>query len=296
MTFSSRSTLSSLLIALALSSTSVAQTAGAATPPAPAPQTNAGPATGPAAKTPAPSTTTPAPKAAPAPAPARVEVTPASLYAMRAGLSVRELTDGEKKKLGRAGYLVDTVTADSPAAKAGITTDDIVTGIDGASPPTVRELVERIQGAEEGQLFKISIVRAGKDMVVDVQLAGETKEEREKREEEERQKKEEEEKEEDAAKEKLEQEREEAEKKAKEEAEKATKDGATEAGENVEAVVEEDDKFGMLGCCICSTLCPPAAPALAIAMFLVDASPTPERERGPTTPSTAHARVMVVRY
>lgn len=290
MTSSSRSTLSSLVIALALSSSSLAQTTGSTAPPAtePAPAKATTPA-------PAPSST----PAGLAPAPAPTEPPPASLYIKLAGFSVRELTAAEKKKLGRTGFLVDHVAADSPASKGGLRLDDVITGIDGASLVTSRDVVDRVQQADEGHLLKVSLVRTGKDMLLDVQLPGETKAEREKREEEEKKKREaeeEKEREEADAKEKLEEEREEAEKKAKEEAEKATKDGATEAGENVEAVVEEDDKFGMLGCCICSTLCPPAAPALAIAMFLVDASPTPERERGPTTPSAAHARVMVVRY
>jgi len=256
--------------------------------------------TAPPSATPAPSTTPP-PKTAPNTPPARApqagpaapaEPTPPTLYAKLAGLSVRELTTAEKTKLGRTGYLVDAVTAESPAAKAGVQKDDVVTALDGASPENARALVEKLNDAEEGHLFKISLVRGAKDVVVDVQMPGETKEEREKREEEERKKKEEEE-----AKEK-----EEEEAKAKEDAEEAAKDsgddvteGAKEGGENLEQASVDDDKFGPLGCCICSALCFPATPVFIIAMLLVDATPPAREERTPL-PKRDDERVIAVRY
>lgn len=282
----------SLVIALALTASLTARAQATGAPP---PAGSAPPSASPAPSTTPPPKTAPntppgrAPQAAPT---APAEPVPATLYAKLAGLSVRELTTTEKTKLGRVGYLVDAVTAESPAAKGGVQKDDVLTSIDGASPENARALVEKLNGAEEGQLFKLSLVRAGKDVVVDVQMPGETKEEREKREEEERKKKEEEE-----AKEK-----EEEEAKAKEDAEDAAKDSGDEAtdatkdgAENLEQASVDDDKFGPLGCCICSALCFPATPVFIIAMLLVDATPPARTERAPKPPQDDE-RVIAARY
>jgi hypothetical protein len=286
---------SSLVCALTLSSGSFAQTSGNASPPvkqtAPSATTSPAPAT---STTPAPIAPAQVAPAQVAPAPVAAEPPPASLYIKLAGFSVRELTDAEKKKLGRVGFLVDHVANDSPASRAGLRLEDVITGIDGATMKTSRDVVDRVQGADEGHLLRVSIVRAGKDMLVDVQLPGETKAEREKREEEERKKKEEQEKverDEADAKRKLDDEREEAEKKAKEEAEKLAEEQKN-AAENIEQVSEDNDKFGPLGCCVCSALCPPAAPAFVLAMILVDARPVKE----PEVPGRRATGITVVRY
>lgn len=268
-----------LVVVWACASTSAFAQAGSASPPTTSPSTppKAGKAAPPST---APTTTAPA-----------SEQVPASLYAKLAGVSLREQTAGERAKVGRTGYVVDTVSAGSPAAKAGVTKDDLITSIDGSSPANVRDLVELMQGAAEGKLFKVVLLREGRDLVLDMQMPGETEAEREKREEEEKRKREEEEKKEREDAERKESD--EAESRAKEEAEKTSETGQ-EGSENVEQAVEDDDKFGMLGCCICSALCPPATPAFVVAMILVDAAPV-RKERAPTLPDDTD-RVAHVRY
>ena len=71
-----------------------------------------------------------------------------------------------------AGKLVVTgVAASSPAAKAGVTTDDVIDRFDGQPAATPDALRKSIQAKAPGQTVKFSLVRGGKPLEVSATLA-----------------------------------------------------------------------------------------------------------------------------
>lgn len=105
-----------------------------------------------------------APKPAP-PAPARK---------VRGYLGVKssDLTEDEKKALGvRAGVRIEEVLADSPAAKAGLRAEDILTTLNGKDIPTYQDLGAMIQDLGAGATVKLEILRAGKKQEISATLA-----------------------------------------------------------------------------------------------------------------------------
>ena len=69
------------------------------------------------------------------------------------------------------GVLVTDVTADTPAAKAGIARGDIVVSVDGTEVDTPRDLTRLIATEAPGAEVKLNLLRAGKSVDATVTLA-----------------------------------------------------------------------------------------------------------------------------
>jgi S1-C subfamily serine protease len=66
------------------------------------------------------------------------------------------------------GVKVDDVTADSPAAKAGIRGGDLLTHVDGKQVKNLREYAAMLREMKPGQEVQATIVRDGKTLKVRV--------------------------------------------------------------------------------------------------------------------------------
>jgi putative serine protease PepD len=86
------------------------------------------------------------------------------------GVSARDTVaqDGAAK---RAGAQIAELTADAPAAKAGIEQGDIVVAIDGESVDSSTALVAQIRERKAGEKVTLTIIRDGKRQDVSVTLA-----------------------------------------------------------------------------------------------------------------------------
>jgi serine protease Do len=69
-----------------------------------------------------------------------------------------------------AGALVSEPQADSPAAKAGIQSGDVITSIDGNAVADARELARRIGTMAPGTSIKLGIIRQGQEKAVTLTL------------------------------------------------------------------------------------------------------------------------------
>lgn len=90
------------------------------------------------------------------------------------GVQIQPVTDDVAAALGfdkAKGVLVSEVTADSPAAKAGITRGDIVVSVDGTDVNSPRDLTRTIASDEPGASVKLGLLRAGKPVDATVTLA-----------------------------------------------------------------------------------------------------------------------------
>ncbi|MFY9570557.1 MAG: trypsin-like peptidase domain-containing protein, partial [Blastocatellia bacterium] len=77
---------------------------------------------------------------------------------------LNKVTDGQ-------GVLVRDLTSDaSPAARAGLQSGDVITGINGQRVKNVRELIRRIASLPVGSLANIDYVRAGERRTANVKL------------------------------------------------------------------------------------------------------------------------------
>jgi serine protease Do len=78
-------------------------------------------------------------------------------------VSIRELTesDGADAKGASNGVLVEDVTADGPAAKAGLQKGDIITEFDGERVRSVRQLTRLVQETPGGRTVQAAVVRGG---------------------------------------------------------------------------------------------------------------------------------------
>lgn len=104
------------------------------------------------------------PQPAPAPAPKVV----------RGYLGVRpmDLSEDEKKQLGvRNGVRILEVVEEAPAAKAGVSADDILVAVDGKPIEASQDLFKAVGEAGAGKSLKLEIVRAGKKQELSVTLA-----------------------------------------------------------------------------------------------------------------------------
>jgi len=79
------------------------------------------------------------------------------------GISIEDLTEG-------AGAKVLEVTEGSPAAKAGITKNDIITSVDGSSICDVATLQEKATGLKAGDTISFKLTRDGKSKDVSVKI------------------------------------------------------------------------------------------------------------------------------
>jgi serine protease Do len=91
------------------------------------------------------------------------------------GVFVKELTEADAAALGlraKAGVLVSDVTdQNSPAAKAGIRSGDVVTAIDGKSVNTALDLTNAVADTPVGKTVRIDLLRDGARQTVNATLA-----------------------------------------------------------------------------------------------------------------------------
>jgi serine protease Do len=90
------------------------------------------------------------------------------------GVNIQPVTAEIAESLGLKepqGALVADVQTDSPAAKAGIKSGDVVMAVNGTRIKDARELSRRISLIPPGTTVKLSVMREGKERNVDVLLA-----------------------------------------------------------------------------------------------------------------------------
>jgi len=86
------------------------------------------------------------------------------------GVAIQTLTPELAEQFGvpgRTGALVDVVTPDSPAEKAGLRRGDIIVAVDGEEVPDLRRLLRRVASAEVGSKLSITTIREGKETTVE---------------------------------------------------------------------------------------------------------------------------------
>jgi membrane-associated protease RseP (regulator of RpoE activity) len=89
----------------------------------------------------------------------------------RLGLKVQELDGQLGEYFGTAkGVLVNSVEADSPAARAGLKAGDVVTAVNGKAVAEPPELIEAVQAVEDGATLAIEYTRDKKAQSTKVTL------------------------------------------------------------------------------------------------------------------------------
>jgi serine protease Do len=85
------------------------------------------------------------------------------------GASVRDLdtSDTEKQKLS-GGVVLDHVSPDGPAAKAGLKRSDVIVEFDGEHVRSARQFSRLVQETPPGRAVKATIVRDGKRSTVEI--------------------------------------------------------------------------------------------------------------------------------
>jgi S1-C subfamily serine protease len=73
-----------------------------------------------------------------------------------------------KKDDGGKGLLVVAVVGDSPAEKAGVKMDDIITHADGEAVGDLMSFVEKVRGIKAGETLKLKVLRGDKEMEIKV--------------------------------------------------------------------------------------------------------------------------------
>jgi len=91
-----------------------------------------------------------------------------------------DIAEGLGFKTSQAGALVAAPQADSPAAKAGILSGDVITAVDGKALKDARDLAKLIGGMMPGTSVKLTVWRKGEEKSIAVTL-GELPKEREAR-------------------------------------------------------------------------------------------------------------------
>ncbi|QRN98768.1 Do family serine endopeptidase [Archangium violaceum] len=89
------------------------------------------------------------------------------------GVSVQDLTADLAKALNvpaRKGAIVTDVQPDTPAARAGLKQDDVITAIEGTAVETSRGLTRDIGFRPPGEAVKLTVYRNGKSREVQVKL------------------------------------------------------------------------------------------------------------------------------
>jgi len=89
------------------------------------------------------------------------------------GVQIQNVTQDLADDLGlkeTSGALVAQTTKNSPAADAGIKSGDVITAVDGEAVADPHELARRIAALGPKKMAKLSIVRNGSPMTVDVTL------------------------------------------------------------------------------------------------------------------------------
>ena len=89
------------------------------------------------------------------------------------GVKIRSITDDIAESLGVAenvGALVESVTKDGPAAKAGIVDGDIITSFDGKDISTSRGLPKIVARTPHGKEVDVEVLRKGKKQTIKVMV------------------------------------------------------------------------------------------------------------------------------
>jgi serine protease Do len=88
----------------------------------------------------------------------------------RIGVSIRDIEDGDGKtpKGVSAGVLVDDVSTDSPAEKAGIRKGDVIVEFDGERVRSARQLTRLVQETAPGRTVSATLQREGQRTTVSV--------------------------------------------------------------------------------------------------------------------------------
>jgi serine protease Do len=85
------------------------------------------------------------------------------------GVSIQSITPSIAKSLGlssSAGALVASVTPDSPAAKVGLKSGDVITAIEGHPIKEVHDLPRIVAAAPVGKSLSLTVRRGGKEMTL----------------------------------------------------------------------------------------------------------------------------------
>jgi len=78
----------------------------------------------------------------------------------RLGVSVQDVTPELAEYFGvKSGVLVASVTADSPAARAGLKAGDVITAVDGTSVSSPAELVSALPSGDAAREITVTFVR-----------------------------------------------------------------------------------------------------------------------------------------
>ena len=89
------------------------------------------------------------------------------------GVAIQPVTEDIAAAIGlpaATGVMIGDVTADAPAAKAGIRRGDVVTAVDGTTVDSPRDLTRAVAGAKPGSEVTIDLLRAGKPTALAVTL------------------------------------------------------------------------------------------------------------------------------
>ncbi len=81
------------------------------------------------------------------------------------GVMVRDLDSDAAAKSG--GVEIEEVTPDSPAAKAGLKSGDIVTEYDGERVRSARQFTRLVQETPEGRSIRMAVLRSGQKQTID---------------------------------------------------------------------------------------------------------------------------------
>lgn len=89
----------------------------------------------------------------------------------RLGVALESLTEGLNDYFGvKSGMLVRSVTADSPAAKAGVKAGDVLTRVNGSSVEDASDVGSALANLEDGAEVSLEIVRDRKPQTVKAKL------------------------------------------------------------------------------------------------------------------------------
>ncbi|MCB9502132.1 MAG: PDZ domain-containing protein [Deferribacteres bacterium] len=95
------------------------------------------------------------------------------------GITIQELTPSLKDamKLGdKTGLLITSVMPESPAEKAGLMEEDVITQFDGLSVEISKQFSDMVAKCTPGKLVEIVVLRSGKTMHLQVEIGGNKKE------------------------------------------------------------------------------------------------------------------------
>jgi serine protease Do len=86
----------------------------------------------------------------------------------RLGVSIRDVDSEDVKGKGSAGVVIDDVDTDSPAAKAGLKTGDVIVEFDGERVRSVRQFSRLVSETPAGRTVTAAVMRDGQRMSMSV--------------------------------------------------------------------------------------------------------------------------------